>query len=63
MHRKDQFEMGEGYIGTCCIEKQTLRLDNLPDKYVILASGLGEISLRHSVLVPLIEDNQCCGGN
>jgi hypothetical protein len=61
IHGKDQFEIGEGYIGTCFIEKQTLRLDNLPDKYVNLASGLGEISLRHSVLVPLIEDNKCCG--
>ncbi len=61
IHGKDKFEVGEGYIGTCFNEKKTLKLDDLPDKFVILASGLGEISLRHSILVPLIEDNKCCG--
>ncbi len=36
-------------------------IDNLPDDYVILRSGLGEISLHHVVLVPLIQDNVCVG--
>ncbi len=52
---------GEGYIGTCYKEMKTLAIDNLPDDYVILRSGLGEISLHHIILVPLVQDNVCVG--
>jgi hypothetical protein len=59
--RKFTISSGEGYIGTCYKEMKTLIIDNLPDDYVILRSGLGEISLHHLVLVPLIQDNICVG--
>ncbi len=59
--RKFVINSGEGYVGTCYKEKKTLMIDNLPDDYVILRSGLGEISLHHVVLVPLIQDNVCVG--
>ena len=59
--RKFAINSGEGYVGTCYKEKKTLMIDNLPDDYVILRSGLGEISLHHVVLVPLIQDNVCVG--
>jgi ligand-binding sensor domain-containing protein len=52
---------GEGYVGTCYKEMKTLSIDNLPDDYVILKSGLGEISLHHVILVPLVQDNACVG--
>jgi len=59
--RKFVINSGEGYVGTCYKEKKTLAIDNLPDDYVILKSGLGEISLHHVVLVPLVQDNVCVG--
>jgi ligand-binding sensor domain-containing protein/predicted transcriptional regulator len=59
--RKFVINSGEGYVGTCYKEKKTITIDNLPDDYVILRSGLGEISLHHVVLVPLIQDDACVG--
>jgi ligand-binding sensor domain-containing protein len=55
------FEVGEGNIGTCYVEKQTLKMDNIPDGYVVLRSGLGSISLHHAIYVPIIQDKSCVG--
>ncbi len=55
------FESGEGNIGACFAEKQTLKADNLPDGYVVMRSGLGSISLHHAVFVPICEDEVCVG--
>ena len=55
------FEAGEGNIGTCYKEKQSLKVDNLPDGYIILRSGLGSVSLQHALYVPIIQDNLCVG--
>jgi ligand-binding sensor domain-containing protein len=59
--RNYAFETGEGNIGTCYKEKQTLKVENLPDGYVVLRSGLGSISLHHALYVPIIQDNLCVG--
>jgi predicted transcriptional regulator len=59
--RKFVINSGEGYVGTCYKEKKTITIDNLPDDYVILRSGLGEISLHHVALVPLVQDDACVG--
>jgi len=55
------FEVGEGNIGACFKEKQTLSCDNLPDGYILLRSGLGKISLHHAVYVPIVQDNAAVG--
>jgi methyl-accepting chemotaxis protein len=55
------FEEGEGNIGACYKEKQTLMVDNLPDGYIVMRSGLGSISLHHAVFIPIIQDNVCVG--
>jgi methyl-accepting chemotaxis protein len=55
------FEAGEGNIGTCFLEKQTLRVNNLPEGYIVLRSGLGSTSLHHALYVPVIQDNSCVG--
>jgi len=36
-------------------------VDNLPDGYIILRSGLGSVSLQHALYVPIIQDNLCVG--
>src|SRR5688572_28999430 len=33
---------GHGVIGQCAIEQQTLRMQQVPDDYIRIASGLGE---------------------
>jgi transcriptional regulator with GAF, ATPase, and Fis domain len=55
------FEAGEGNIGTCYVEKQTLKVDNLPDGFIVMSSGLGNVSLHHALYVPIMQDNTCVG--
>ena len=55
------FESGEGYVGTCFKEKTNLRLDNLPDTFKVLRSGLGAVSLQHAIFIPVMQDQTCVG--
>ncbi|MBN1116953.1 MAG: PAS domain-containing protein [Bacteroidales bacterium] len=55
------FHSGEGYIGTCFVEKKTLIIENLPKNYIKLKSGLGETSIKHDLIVPVLLDNECMG--
>ena len=57
----DTFEAGEGLVGTCFMEQKTIQLDNMPESYVFLESGLGKAPLKNIVLVPIIHDNETLG--
>jgi ligand-binding sensor domain-containing protein/PAS domain-containing protein len=58
---KQKFEINEGYLGACYQEKKTIIIDNLPENYTSLESGLGKASLKHLTLIPLILDNNING--
>ncbi len=50
---KKSFLPGEGLIGACFKDCETIRIDNLPAEYSHIASGLGNASPEHLVLVPI----------
>jgi methyl-accepting chemotaxis protein len=52
------FRFGEGLPGTCALEKQKIYMDEIPDDYSDVISGVGQTKPRYILLVPLkIEDN------
>ena len=61
IQKNKEFGSNEGYVGTCYKEKKVLKIEDVPEGYVVLRSGLGEISLSNTVLVPILHDTDCLG--
>lgn len=56
-----EIQVGEGLVGTCAIEKETILLTDIPDNYVRITSGLGEANPRCLIIVPLLVDKEIMG--
>lgn len=54
---KQILKVGEGYVGTCFAEGKTIAVNNLPDGYFPLTSGLGEVQPGFLYLVPAMQLN------
>ncbi len=56
-----RIEKGEGLVGACAMEKETIFLKTVPKDYVDITSGLGGSNPRCVILVPLKSENQVLG--
>jgi len=52
------FEIGEGIVGQVAKNKKLLHIDNVPDNYIKILSGLGEGSPRFLLFLPIIHEEQ-----
>ncbi len=58
---KKTFAPGEGLVGRCAIEKQTILITDVPPDYLCIRSGLGENSPSTILLVPIMYNEDVLG--
>ncbi len=56
-----EFEIGDGLIGQVAKEKKLLCLDNIPDNYITVASGLGKATPSNLIIFPILFDQNLIG--
>ena len=52
------FRMGEGLIGQCALEKQPIFLNQVPDNYIKIRSGMGEASPKNIIILPIQNEDE-----
>ena len=60
-HLNQSFNIGEGLIGQCAIERKMITLTNPPENYIKINSGLGEATPKNLTLLPIINNNRLLG--
>lgn len=52
---------GEGLIGRCGLELETIHMTEIPDNYITVTSGLGESNAKSLLIVPLKANDEIFG--
>src|SRR5881398_464094 len=54
----NKFNLGEGLVGQCALEKEKILLRNVPEDYVAISSGLGEATPLNIIVLPVVFEGQ-----
>jgi HAMP domain-containing protein/CheY-like chemotaxis protein/signal transduction histidine kinase len=57
-HVGNRFAIGEGLVGQAALEKQPILLQNVPDDYIQITSGLGEAPPRNIIVLPVLFEGE-----
>ncbi len=56
-----KIQFGEGLVGACALERETIFLTDIPENFVTISSGLGESNPSCIIMVPLKQDEKVMG--
>ncbi|VXD24979.1 HAMP domain-containing protein [Planktothrix paucivesiculata] len=57
-HLANRFQLGEGLVGQCALEKERILLTRVPRDYIRISSGLGEAPPLNVVVLPILFEGQ-----
>ena len=57
-HVANRFAPGEGLVGRAALEKMPILLQNVPDDYIQITSGLGEAPPRNIIVLPVLFEGE-----
>jgi HAMP domain-containing protein/signal transduction histidine kinase/CheY-like chemotaxis protein len=57
----NRFELGEGLVGQCALERKTIQVDDVPPDYVRITSSVGEAPPRNILVLPVLFEGQIKG--
>ncbi|MCE2573327.1 response regulator [Motilimonas eburnea] len=57
----NRFMLGEGIVGQCALERNTIILTNVPDDYIKVSSGLGQEKPNTIIALPVVFEDKCLG--
>ncbi|MGE7621509.1 response regulator [Viridibacillus sp. NPDC096237] len=58
---RNEFQIGEGLIGQCAIEKKSYIITDIPDNYQLITTGLGEVNPKSIIIMPVIFEDEVVG--
>lgn len=56
-----EFKIGEGITGQVAKNKQFIYIDNIPENYITILSGLGKGNPNYLIIFPIILENEVIG--
>ncbi len=59
--KPEPFALGEGLNGQTAKSKQILSIENLPNNYLNVVSGLGQHKANHLIIIPLLLNKETIG--
>lgn len=59
--QRPTFEFGEGLVGQVAVEQNPINLDDIPEGYIKIISGLGSASPTHVLICPVKYGEELCG--
>ncbi|RYG25710.1 response regulator, partial [bacterium] len=57
-HLGNRFQLGDGLVGQCALEKKSILLTNVPQDYIQINSGLGEAPPRNVIVLPVLFEGE-----
>jgi signal transduction histidine kinase/HAMP domain-containing protein/DNA-binding response OmpR family regulator len=58
MKAAKEFNLGEGLVGQCAVEKERILITNVPKNYMKIGSGLGKAAPVNLIVLPVLFENE-----
>ncbi|PUZ26454.1 hybrid sensor histidine kinase/response regulator [Chitinophaga parva] len=53
-----EYELGQGLVGQCAVDKEKILLTNVPRDYVRISSGIGDASPMNLIILPVLFEKE-----